>query len=65
VLSLALPLPMIALIRFTGRSEIMGSHANRKLTQAAAIIGATVVLILNALLILQTLGVSPAALAGD
>ncbi len=62
-LSLALPLPMIALIRFIGRSDIMGSFTNRKLTQAAATIGAIVVLTLNALLILETFGVSPAGFA--
>jgi manganese transport protein len=64
VLSLALPLPMIALIKFTGRSEIMGLYANSRLTQTAAIISAMVVLALNLLLVLQTLGVSSMGLAG-
>jgi manganese transport protein len=64
VLSLALPLPMIALIKFTGRSDIMGLFANSRLTQAAATTGAMVVLILNLLLVLQTLGVSSMGLAG-
>jgi manganese transport protein len=64
VLSLALPLPMIALIKFTGRSEIMGSYANSRLTQTAAIISAIAVLTLNLLLVLQTLGVSSMGLAG-
>ena len=64
VLSLALPLPMIALIKFTRRSEIMGLFANGRLTQTAAVISAMVVLILNLLLVLQTLGVSPIGLAG-
>jgi manganese transport protein len=57
VLSIALPLPMIALILFTGRADIMGRFANGRLTQAAAAIGAATVLLLNAILILQTFGV--------
>jgi len=56
VLSIALPLPMIALIVFTGRRDLMGAFANRRLTSAAAAIGATAVLALNALLIVQVLG---------
>jgi manganese transport protein len=57
VLSIALPLPMIALIIFTGRRDLMGSYANRPLTSAIALIGATVVLALNALLVAQISGV--------
>jgi manganese transport protein len=57
VLSIALPLPMIALIIFTGRRDLMGSYANRPLTSATALIGATVVLALNALLVAQISGV--------
>ena len=57
VLSIALPLPMIALILFTGRADIMGRFANGRLTHAAAAIGAATVLLLNAILILQTFGV--------
>jgi manganese transport protein len=56
VLSIALPLPMIALIIFTGRRDIMGGFANDKITRAAALIGAAVVLVLNMVLILQALG---------
>ena len=55
VLSLALPLPMIALIIFTGRTDIMGVFANTALTQAAAIGGAAIVLGLNAVLIVLTM----------
>ena len=57
VLSLALPLPMIALLFFTGRAEIMGRFVNTRLTNVAAIIGAAVVLALNFFLIAQGLGV--------
>ncbi len=53
VLSLALPLPMIALLMFTRRADIMGEFANSRLTQAAAAIATVVVLGLNAFLIMQ------------
>ncbi len=56
VLSIALPLPMIALIIFTGRREIMGGFVNGKVTRAAAILGAGVVLALNMVLIAQAVG---------
>ncbi len=56
-LSLALPAPMIPLILFTGRRDIMGAFANSRLTQTAAIAGAAVILILNVILVLQTFGV--------
>jgi manganese transport protein len=56
VLSIALPVPMIALVRFTSRSAIMGEFVNRRLTTIAAVVCAAVVLILNAVLILQTFG---------
>jgi manganese transport protein len=56
VLSLALPLPMIALVMFTRRDDIMGQFANGRLTNLAATVGALIVLLLNVFLILQTLG---------
>ncbi|MGB7078658.1 MAG: Nramp family divalent metal transporter, partial [Xanthobacteraceae bacterium] len=55
VLSLALPLPMISLILFTSRTDIMGSFANSGLTRAATAVAAAVVLGLNVVLIVQTL----------
>jgi manganese transport protein len=57
VLSIALPLPMISLLIFTRRPDIMGAFANGWLTQLAAVIGAAVVLLLNVVLILQACGV--------
>ena len=57
VLSIALPLPMIALLIFTRRSDIMGQFTNGRLTNIAAIVGTVVVLGLNVFLILQTFGV--------
>ena len=64
VLSIALPLPMISLLIFTSRRDIMGQFANGRLTVVAAVVGTTVVLLLNIFLILQTLGVSIAGLSG-
>jgi manganese transport protein len=57
VLSIALPLPMIALLMFTRRCDIMGCFANNRLTHFAAIVGTVIVLSLNIFLILQTFGV--------
>ena len=56
VLSIALPLPMISLLLFTRRADIMGQFANSRLTNVTALTGAAAVLLLNAFLILQTLG---------
>ncbi len=56
-LSLALPVPMIALTNFTGRRDIMGAFVNSRLTQAAAVLGSIVILALNVILVLQTFGV--------
>jgi manganese transport protein len=56
VLSIALPLPMIALMVFTGRRDIMGGFVNGKLTRAAALLGAGVVIALNMVLIAQAVG---------
>ena len=55
VLSIALPLPMIALIIFTSRRDIMGAFTNSRLTTAVAIAGTAAVLALNVVLIVQTL----------
>jgi manganese transport protein len=54
VLSIALPLPMIALIVFTSRRAVMGDFVNSALTRAAAVVATAVVLVLNVVLILQT-----------
>jgi manganese transport protein len=55
VLSLALPLPMISLIVFTGRADIMGPFVNGAVTRVAAVIATALVLGLNVVLIVQTL----------
>src|ERR1700729_1446801 len=58
VLSLVLPVPMIALLVLSGRRDVMGSFVTSRLTQAIAVAAATMVLALNLLLLLQTMGVS-------
>ncbi|MCJ2022437.1 Nramp family divalent metal transporter [Methylobacterium sp. E-065] len=57
VLSLALPVPMVALVLFTRRRSVMGPFANGPLTQAAAVTGAAVVLALNMVLLAAAFGV--------
>jgi Mn2+/Fe2+ NRAMP family transporter len=57
VLSIALPAPVIALILFTRRKDIMGAFTNSRLTNAAAAFGAFVILTLNTVLLLQAFGV--------
>jgi manganese transport protein len=57
VLSIALPLPMIALLIFTRRADIMGPFVNSRLTDMTAMAATALVLLLNTILILQTLGV--------
>jgi manganese transport protein len=65
VLSIALPLPMIALIIFTGRRDLMGAFANSRLTRVAALIGTAVVLVLNFILIAQAVGLQIPGLASS
>lgn len=56
VLSFALPIPVIALVIFTRRRDIMGTLVNRKLTTALAILCSVVILALNILLLYQQFG---------
>ena len=65
VLSIALPVPMIALVLFTRRRDIMGVFVNSRLTNAAAIVASVAVLALNGVLLLQTFGVAIPGLSGD
>jgi manganese transport protein len=57
VLSLVLPVPMIALLALSGRRDVMGDFASSRLTRLAAMVAASVVLGLNLVLLLQTAGV--------
>ena len=64
VLSIALPAPVIALLMFTRRKDIMGAFVNSRLTNVAAVVGACLILTLNAILLLQTFGVDVPGLLG-
>ena len=64
VLSIALPAPVIALVLFTRRKDFMGEFVNSRLTNAAAVFGALVILALNAVLLLQAFGVAIPGFAG-
>ncbi len=63
ILSIALPAPMIALVMFTRRRDIMGEFANGLATNIAAYLGTAIVLFLNIVLILLTFGVPIPGLA--
>ena len=63
VLSLILPIPMIALLILRRSRDAMGSYANGRLTMATTTAAAAVVLALNLLLVLQIAGVPLPALA--
>ncbi len=63
MLSLALPVPMIALVVFTSRRSVMGPFANGPWTKAAATAGAAVVLTLNGVLLALAFGVPVPGLA--
>jgi manganese transport protein len=56
VLSLVLPVPVVALVRFTNRPDLMGPLVNSRPVALAAIVVAAVVLLLNAVLLWQTFG---------
>jgi manganese transport protein len=58
VLSLALPVPVVALIVFTSRRSLMGDLVNGRWTSIAAIAAAIVLLALNLLLAMDAAGVS-------
>jgi len=64
VLSLVLPVPMIALLVLSGRHDVMGAFTTSGLTRVIAVVAAVVVLGLNLLLLLQTAGV-PVSLSGS
>lgn len=57
ILSIILPIPLIALIFLTARRNVMGNFANSLVTNIAAVIGGCVILLLNGILLLQTAGI--------
>jgi manganese transport protein len=56
VLSIALPLPMIALVVFTRRFDVMGEFANSQLTDLTAWVATALVVFLNVILLLEAMG---------
>ena len=58
VLSVALPVPMVALLWFTSRRDLMGVYRNSRLTNVAAVVGTVAVMALNGVLLVQAAGVS-------
>jgi manganese transport protein len=56
VLSFILPIPVVALVIFTRRKEVMGSLVNRRVTSVLAVAASITILALNALLLFQTFG---------
>jgi manganese transport protein len=56
MLSLVLPVPVIALVAFTRSRSLMGDLVNRRLTSVVAIAGAACILVLNVVLLVQVLG---------
>jgi manganese transport protein len=63
VLSLALPAPIIALTLFTRNRAIMGDFVNGRMMNGLALAGTVVIMMLNAVLLLQTFGVKIPGLA--
>jgi hypothetical protein len=51
VLSLILPIPMVALVRLTANLDVMGEFANSRLTNAVAVTATVFVSALNAVLL--------------
>ncbi len=58
VLSFGIPFALIPLVIFTSRRRIMGGLVNHRITTAAAIVIAGVIICLNAFLLVQTFGVA-------
>ena len=56
ILSLVLPAPVIALVYFTRRRELMGVLTNKRIVTILATACAVIIVALNLLLIYQTLG---------
>jgi manganese transport protein len=58
VLSLVLPIPMVALVKFTASRDVMGEFANTRLTNALAITATGFVCLLNGILLLAIAGLA-------
>ena len=58
ILSLVLPVPMIALVIIAGRKDVMGAFASGPLLRAATVAATGLILMLNALLVTEALGLN-------
>jgi manganese transport protein len=58
VLSLTLPVPMVALLVLSGRADVMGAFVNRRTAKIAALVATIAVLGLNFLLLADAVGVN-------
>ena len=58
VLSLVLPIPMVALVRFTASRDVMGEFANTRLTNALAVAATGFVCLLNGILLFAIAGLA-------
>lgn len=58
LLSLALPFPLVALVLFTRNPDVMGVFANSRRMHILAILATTVIVALNVVLLLDTVGVT-------
>ncbi|MBV8203955.1 MAG: divalent metal cation transporter, partial [Candidatus Eremiobacteraeota bacterium] len=56
VLSLVLPVPVVTLLAFTNRREIMGELANARAVTVIAVVAAAIIIMLNTALLWQILG---------
>jgi manganese transport protein len=56
LLSVTLPIPMVALLLFTARRDVMGELVNSRMTTLIACLAAVIVLSLNLVLLLQNAG---------
>ncbi len=56
ILSIVLPLPMVAVVKFTARRDLMGELVNSRLVTATAVAATAFVLLLNVILLWQTAG---------
>ncbi len=65
VLSLALPVPMVALVLLMRRADVMGAYAASRRISAVAILATIVVVSLNVLLLAQAFGVALPGLSAD
>jgi manganese transport protein len=65
VLSLVLPVPMVALLILVQRKDLMGEFAIRPATKVIAGMASVVVLGLNIILLLQSVGISPDLFSGN